>query len=812
MQHDELLDIATGRGKNEAHWKNRKSTWAALAARLSKTQYTHETVKEYAGMPKPMQDNIKDVGAFVGGYLDGGIRKTNRVLHRQILTLDIDFGTVGAWSDFIMMYDNAAVMYSTHKHAEGAERLRLVMPLSRPVNRIEYQAIGRRIAGNVDIEIFDNTGFQPQRLMYWPSTSKDGVFDFYQQEGPWLDVEEVLASYTSWQDASAWPVSIRVSKSLRTAMTKQGDPLEKPGVVGAFCRCNTIAEAIEKHLADVYEPCDTPDRYTYIGGTTSAGLVEYEGVFAYSHHGTDPCSGILCNAYDLVRLHKFGHLDEGQAEDTPINRKASYLAMLDYARQQDDVRLLITQERTSKARAEFADELDDVLDGEAVEVSDEWMKDLQYDRSGNITSTIGNALLILNNDPNLAGRLAYNEFDKREVALKNLPWRKIEGYADPLTDRDDAGLRNYIETTYGIGSGGKIQDALILAIHDNRIHPVKEYLSGLTWDGVERLDTLMVDYLGAEDTPYARAVTRKTFIAGVARIFTPGCKHDHVLTIIGPEGIGKSRILHKMGGEWFSDSLTTVIGKEAYEQIQGCWLVEIAELSAFRKGEDKAVKHFTSKQEDIFRVAYGKRTEKFRRQCFFIATSNEDEPLQGDNGNRRFWPLRVGVNPHKDAEEVPRDMVLAEAVVRFKAGEDLYLSADMEAEARGIQADYTERDNRAGMIEEYLNTKLPENWEKLNNYQRRGWLIEDDPLIEGTRPRVIVCAAEIWVECLGNQVKDMTTHNTKFIHGVMSRFPGWKRGKSKRHVTNYGKQNVYYVPNSVADVEPLDKAGGSKNI
>ena len=195
-----------------------------------------------------------------------------------------------------LIYSCAAVLYSTHKHEPDAPRYRLIIPLDRPVMSDEYQAIARKIAGLLGIENFDPTTFQPERLMYWPSTSKDGEYMFQEQDGKFLCADTVLNSYRDWRDSSEWPVSAKVDKIIQRGMAKQGDPLEKNGIVGAFCRSYTISEVIDEYLPKIYESCTVDGRFTYKEGSTAAGLVVYDDKYAYSHHGTDPISGKLCNA------------------------------------------------------------------------------------------------------------------------------------------------------------------------------------------------------------------------------------------------------------------------------------------------------------------------------------------------------------------------------------------------------------------------------------------------------------------------------------------------------------------------------------
>lgn len=205
---------------------------------------------------------------------------------------------------------------------------------------------------------------------------------------------------------------------------------------------------------------------------------------------------------------------------------------------------------------------------------------------GTINDTINNAYIIITCDSKLKGKYYYDEFRERPVVAGDLPWQNYNSRnTDCRSDFDDSGLRQYLEKGYGLSSGIKIKDAIDLAMQKNKRHPVKEYLDGLMWDGTARADSLFIDYLGAEDSEYTREVTRKALIGAVARIYAPGCKHDHMLVLVGPQGCRKSTTLARLGGRWFSDSLYTVTGKDAYEQLQGYRIIEMSEMAATRKAE-----------------------------------------------------------------------------------------------------------------------------------------------------------------------------------------------------------------------------------
>lgn len=782
MKHDGKIDIATGLSARSKSWKNKTVSWSKLVAKLKTPTVTNETFKEYLAAAKPDRMKIKDVGGYVGGYLHHGRRKPENVIHRQLITLDIDFGHMDLWTDFLLEYQNAAVLHATHSHSERSPKFRLIMPLSREVTSDEYAAVSRRVAGELGIDLFDNTGFQPYRLMFWPSVSSNVEYYCKVQDGPWLDVDEVLDSYVDWQDSSLWPTSSDQFDQLYGQRIKQEDPALKKGVVGVFCRRYDIHEAISEFLPDEYEET-TDGRYTYTGGSTASGLVTYDDKFAYSHHGTDPSGGMLCNAFDLVRVHKFGHLD-----DSPTSKK-SFSAMSDFACEDPEIRKLLAKENLEAAKYEFADGLDlDEVDEEDVE----WAKKMQINSKGDYLATSNNLNLIFLNDPHLKKAFRYNQFSARRYLFKSVPWRKIEE-PETIRDVDLSGLRNYIEGVYGITSVGKIDDALALEFERNSYHPVREYLNALEWDSVPRIDTLLVQYFGADDTLFVRESIRKTLVAAVARVMSPGCKFDYVLTLVGDEGIGKSELPRRLAGKWFSDSFTTVHGKESFEQLQGAWLIEMAELAGLRKAEVEAVKHFITKQTDTFRPAYGRVIEDYPRQCIFIGSTNNDNFLRGSTGNRRFLPIDVyPEKAEKNIFKMPQsevDQIWAEAVELYHAGEKLYLSKAASAMAKDEQTAHSLEDSRRGLVEDYLDTLLPSSWDALDIDSRRMYL--QDPSDKGTY-RAFVCVAEIWCECFGYSKEDMAPYKTRDINDIMKLIPEWLPAKGTKSFSLYGKQRYYY--------------------
>lgn len=788
LEYDGNLSIAIGLNVSSKIWKNTKMTWSNLVQKLSTPVITAETYKRFMNATKEEQSKIKDVGGFVGGFLTNGRRDKTNVLYRQLITLDIDFSHENFWWDFTMLFGCAAVIHSTHKSCPEKPRHRLIIPIDREVSQEEYQAIARKVAGDLNIDLFDQSTFDVNRLMFWPSVSSDAEYYFEYQDGPFLEADYVLGLYNDWHDTSEWPTASDSNDIIRQAIKKQEDPDSKKGIIGVFCRAYSIQSAIETFLPEVYTPAGD-ERYTYVNGSTAAGLITYDDKFAYSHHGTDPAGGRLCNAFDLVRIHKFGHLDTGKEKED--KDKKSFKAMEEFASKDPFVKKHIAEEKFAEAKFEFAEEATQAMDEE---VDNSWVTQLDANTKGEYENSANNLNVIIQYDQFLKDVFKLNTFDNRRYVTRSLPWRKVD-IMEPLRDVDYSGVRNYIECVYGIVSSQKVDDALALEFEKKRFHPITEYLKSLVWDKTQRIDTLLIDYFGADDNAYTRAAIRKMLCAAVARVFEPGVKFDTALILVGPQETYKSTFIKKLGKHWFSDTFTTVQGKESFEQLQGAWIIEMAELSGLKKAEVETIKHFISKREDQFRPAYGRTVETYKRQCVFFGTTNKDDFLRDPTGNRRFLP--IDIRPEFVTKSVPEDLteeeidqIWAEAYKLYRAGEPLYMTGEEDVIAKIEQHKHSETDERKGVIEEYLNKKYPDNWNDMDLYDRRHWL--EDPLSQnGTIPKDFVCVAEIWCECLGKDKTDMSRYNTREVNEILRSLPEWEYINSTKNFSIYGKQKYY---------------------
>lgn len=792
------MRIAVGNSRMDKKWKNKDMSWDDFKQKCSQTIRTTETVAEYRKMSKPAQDNAKDVGGFVGGALKQGKRKNGFVDGRSMLTLDLDHAVPEVWDAVTMLFDFKCLMYSTHKHTPEAPRVRLIIPLSREVSAEEYAPVSRMVAKDIGMEMVDDTCHEAARLMYWPSTSSDGVFLFESQDGPMLNPNDILVRYKDWHDTSEWPMSSRQSEIVKRTIAKQADPLEKEGMVGAFCRAYSIQEAIDTFIPDIYKPSAMAGRYDYIPADSSAGVVIYDDKFAYSHHATDPACGQLMNAFDVVRIHKYGALDDKEKPDTAPSKMPSFKAMVDFAIKDEKVKLQLAKERELQAA-------DDFDDGNDVN----WQTKLELDKNGGISESLTNFVTILRYDQRLH-EIAYNEhscgISIRDAEL--LPWDQLK---PGWSDADLASLTAYLDRVYHIFSPSKLKNALLTITAERSFHPIKEYLEGLpAWDGKKRLETLLIDYLGAEDSSYVRAVTRKTLVAAVERVYEPGIKFDTVLVLSGPQGIGKSMFFAKLGGIWFSDSLTIsdMRDKTGAEKLQGFWIMEIGEMNGIKKVEVETVKSFASRQDDKFRVAYGTVVESHPRQCVICGTSNSQHFLRDVTGNRRFWPVQVtgecSLHPWNMDKHL-LEQIWAEALTLYNAGEELILKGNDAEMAAEKQQEALENDDREGLVREYLDKLLPADWAKLSLSEKRMYLAGDEFTTQnraGVAPRDKVCNLEIWAECFGREPANIRKQDSYELNAIMAKLDGWKRydgNKSgKLSFKDYGSQ-IAYVRTAIAD-------------
>lgn len=808
------LTISTAPNRRSTTWTNTHTDKHDLITTLCTPHTINTTTTNYHHIPKTHKDNLKDNGGFVGGHLKNGRRKKGNVLERSFITLDIDNAPHNLTTHLKHTWPFGWFATTTASHTPQNPRWRIIVWLDRNITPDEYTAIARRIAedANPGLTWFDHTTFEPERMMYWPAVCTDGEFLTASSTKPDLDPDTFLARYKNWMDATTWPgTDTETIHRQQHHSNHVQDPRQKPGLIGAFCRTHTIHQAITKFLPNTYTPGTQKNRYTYTQGSSANGLIVYDnGLHAYSNHATDPINNTLVNAFDLVRIHTFGHLDDTTNPNTPTNKLPSYTAMTNLIDNDEPTKLNNAHHQMELAKQLFhttnTEETNNDNDNDTTP-NTAWLAQLETKKDGTFADTLNNWIHIFTHDPHL-NHISYNEHAERiEVQDPGmLPWRQLK---PGWTDNDEAQLRAYITHTYnGLYGPNKMADGLHATATTRAFHPVRDFFNTLPpWDGTPRVDTLLINTLGAEDTNYVRAVTRKTLVAAIRRTFHPGCKFDHVLTLVGPQGVGKSTIFATLANPWFNDTLTIIDMKDktGAEKLLGNLITEIAELAGMRKMDAETVKGFVTRTDDKFRPAYGRTVESHPRQGIIVGSTNATEGfLRDPTGNRRWWTVNVtgeGTTPVHTLSRETIDQIWAEAKHYEQEGEKLYLEGAVAQAALEAQAEAVEADDRVGIVTEYLNTPIPNNWDQIPLTMRRLFLatgkVSDNPF-DGTpeplgelAPRNSVSKIEIWSECFGRDPDAMRKIDSHEITAIMQQLEDWEDTGKQKRIPIYGKQRIF---------------------
>ena len=338
-----------------------------------------------------------------------------------------------------------------------------------------------------------------------------------------------------------------------------------------------------------------------------------------------------------------------------------------------------------------------------------WQHHLVWDtNTQNVTKDPGNAVLILTNHEQWRDVLRYNEFRRRIEWTGSPP--EVPGFKTPTGDFRDhhiAHPMHWLRLHYG---GKFTKDSMFMAVENaaraSTIHPVKDYLGRLSWDGKQRVSGWLTDYLDADDTPATRSMGIMWLISAVARIYRPGCQADHVLILEGPQGVGKSTTLRTLGGKWFQGELGNIASGEAVNNIQGYWIVEIAELDSFKGAASTRIKSFLTQTMDSYRPKYGRIVIDRPRQCVAAGTTNEGNYLHDSTGGRRFWPVRVK-HLHRQRLKDDRDQLWAEAAELYQQGIKWWPDDEKQTEMLAeVQEDRFNIDPWEPIIDDFLKSRL----------------------------------------------------------------------------------------------------------
>jgi putative DNA primase/helicase len=879
-----LVRYSTGRGRNLSKTKERALPRPQFIDQFREPQRTAERMRDYDRMSEDEQKVLKAVaGWFFRAQTEGGVRNAKSARPSDILTFDFDYPSVEFFERMCrreIMPGLRWFLHTSRRHRDGKPRFRLFVFLERPVPNDLYMPVSRIVAQmfDPDMEFVDRVSFRPAQLMFMPTASKDQEYVFVENDGEDLDWEDALDTFQlvkgDWRDVSNLPKT--EGERLRVTADKMEDPTEKTGPVGDFCRAFNIFEAIE-HFDLPYDEADgswSKPRFTYRGGTTTNGVeVHEEGLFLTSYHGSDPVGDMTVNAFDLVRIHLFGELDEDKHQDLPITQRPSWTNMI--ARIQEEPRykeqVLLSRYDLKAMNEDFDDEgagfdeeskveiIDDdeeisalvgpAKNGKAHEAAkseimvsatandavgritikrakkpkpdDKWMGSLQLTKDGVIIANLPNVAKVIQNDLRMREAVAYNGFVERVVALTPIrskmsfiPDLKVHDpiNGDTWEDIHTTALRGIVESENGPGLGGygfKVADrdidgAIELSARTNTIHPAREYFDSLTPGPRARAEGLLIDYFGVANTPYHRECAWKLLVACIARIYEPGHKFDQVPVFISPQGWRKSTFIEILSRGWFGE-LSANFDEPAklVEQMLGCMMMEIAEVSNITRSRTEDAKAFLSARATTVRLAWARRVKTFKRQCVFVGSTNDDQFLQDDTGNRRFWPIYLQKPADTDKLLAEIDLIWASALGIYRAMRekqphgDLPLALGPDAIKEALR--YQERARLLNETDKFVE-KLAE-WadRKIDPGDELGPVNEGFNEVKEYRHRTRICIAEAR-DAMDLPVRGGDRRESNHIGKALRKlgFAPREEETTQRH-WKYGKVEFFYPTKELLD-------------
>jgi predicted P-loop ATPase len=317
----------------------------------------------------------------------------------------------------------------------------------------------------------------------------------------------------------------------------------------------------------------------------------------------------------------------------------------------------------------------------------------QEDVRGKPKPCLANVIEVLTVDEEWADVLEYDEMKANAMLMQRPPWR--EPSAEPwktreVTSEDHSEANNWLQRRYDFTPDTSlVAEAMHTVARRRPYHEIRKYLDDLVWDQVQRLETWLITYCHADDTPYTRAVGRIILISAVARVQQPGCKVDTMPILVGEQGFQKSTVFEKMASPpWFSDTITDIRTKDAMQNLRGIWFIEFAEMTQMKDRDVEAIKAFITSRDDKYRNSYGRVATSHPRQNIFCGTANRDDFLKDETGNRRFLPIKINARCDIEALGRDRDQLWAEAMHCYRAGEQWYLTGPLEQIATVVQNQY----------------------------------------------------------------------------------------------------------------------------
>lgn len=852
-----VVRYSTGTGRNFGKAKNTSKSLKNFRNIFRQPVVTNERMKDFLKLPDKDQAHLKSIaGWFYRTQVEGPVRNRGSGLPSDMVTIDLDYAT----AEYLQTLLSGEVqpewewfLHTSRRHTEEKPRIRLFVFLSEPVPNDLYGPVSRIVAQHFDPDMnhVDKVSFRPAQMMFMPTISKDGEFIFHENNGDLLDWSEMLDIYQQtkgdWRDITQLPQV--EGENAREVAEKAEDPTEKKGIVGDFCRAYSVMEAIDAFELP-YEEVDAHSgkfRYTYTGGTTTNGAeVQDDGLFLYSHHGSDPVSDMLVNAFDLVRIHKFGEKDEKFDPDgKPMHQRPSFKAMVE-ALEHDDrykAQVLASRYDMDAINEDFDDamaELGDEIEEEDPEIDDligippkktvevhrddaadlgpktqkrkkrppppeDWIQSLQVTQDGNIIANSPNVAKIIQNDKRTRDSVEFNEFIERTVTRHPLRTRmdfvpdfKI---ADPVNgdsweDIHTTAVRAMIESPNGPGKTGygfKVSDrdmdaGIELAARQAPFHPVREYFESLPHAPASVAEELFIRYMGCPDTPYYREASSLFLVGAVARILEPGHKFDFVPILHGAQGKRKSTFCRILACDWHGELKANFSDEnKLVEQMSGCWILEMPELGSIARSQVEDAKAFVSASSSHVRLAWARRPKTYKRQCVFIGSTNDEEFLMDATGNRRWWPIRVHVDMiDTDRLLRERDAIWGAAVALYREMRAKQPYGDLNLSFKNPEAIEQAADLQESarvMVEKDHYAELIHDWLDRKDS-------DDEHGFSELRHRSFVTVSQVWTEALEQNNKATPTDLRVVSSAIQS--CGWVKGKTVRRVN--GKPTMVFYP------------------
>lgn len=753
--------IVTAPKRDSRHWTPSTITWSRIVAWCSNPGSVKEAGNYILGDLRPSTvTHPGDPNPCTNIH-----RRKGDVVSRGVLTLDVDHPTADFVDAAMLLLPGAALIHTTFSSSPDSPRYRVLIPLDRALLPDEYVTACRSVMRMLGEEQFDPGSSQPERYMFRPAAQHPEWFSWWEIPGDPTPAEVLLSDHED--DLS----------SKEAPSTRKRDPFTVEGTVGSFNRAyaDDWQQLIDAYELP-YEP-DGVDRWHLVGARSVAGMGPIGPGLVFSHHATDPAAGVACSAFDLVRLHRFGFLDEDAKPGTPINKMPSTLAMLDLA-------VIDHRVMAELFTADFDEELNDIAEEHA------WKTQLRLRRNGDFVDCISNWDLVKKHDP-IFSLLYYNELSLSVETEGNLPWRPLGRGGPVFTSVDRAALAHHLERTYRVRPARFFVDELVNTTAQQRfVNPIREYLNSLEWDGTPRLEECLP---GVKPTDYTRMVARKSMVAAVARQLDPGCKWDHSLVLFGPEGLGKSWWIDKIS-RGFSASLGRIGDKDTLLTMQRSWIMVSDEGHSLRKADADVQKEFLTRCEDVFRLPYERESIVHPRRCVIWGTTNDEVFLRRQEGNRRF--LIVHCEERVDFTLLTDeyiDQLWAEAVHLYRGGETLFLGELESENAVRERERFTEEDALGGLLQEYLDTLVPPTWDQMSTDSRKLWLANQADGLEapGTELQTVVCSVQLWAEALGRRPGEHRRLDLLEISNAMKRVPGWEMLPGRHRLPNYGPQQAF---------------------